>query len=87
MTHAIIPYAVLLKSLTLAASKRDIEAEIDSLRITMFQTLDEVRRHDKEIAVLWTPPWKRLLVWLDGWPLYRVVVVPKGRPWRRWWRS
>lgn len=35
------------------------------------------------VDTLWTPPWKKLWFWVDGWPLYRVVEQRKRRPWHR----
>lgn len=54
--------------------------------------LDEIERRlriaEKKLDTGWeTPLWKRLVFWLDGWPLHRLVMRPAWRPWRHWWTS
>lgn len=46
-----------------------------------------VRRLEKLEDVMNTRLKKRIIFFLDGWPLFRVVDQPQWRPWRRWFRS
>lgn len=43
----------------------------------------EVRYLTEAVDTLWTPPWKKLWFWVDGWPLYRLADRRKPRPWHR----
>jgi len=47
----------------------------------------EARLNDLEEKVntfVETPLWKRLVFWLNGWPMNRLVDRPRWRPWHRW---
>jgi hypothetical protein len=64
-----------------------LEARVASLEFNSTQQANRIRTLEKQVETLWTPPWKKLLFGLDGWPLYRLAAQPAWRPWRRWWRS
>jgi hypothetical protein len=65
----------------------EIEQEIQSLKLNSDLLQQRQRELEEMIDTLWTPPWKKVLFALDGWPLYRLAERPQWRPWRRWWTS
>ena len=61
----------------------DLIAEIESLKVRCAELERRYRTLEKQVDTLWTPPHKRLLFFLDGWPLYRLAVRRQWRPWHR----
>ena len=59
------------------------EAAVHIASLTQrIKTLEkEVRQQAQMIDTLWTPTWKKLWFWIDGWPLYRLADKRKPRPW------
>lgn len=64
-------------------SLEEAAVHIASLQARVFALEVELRHQAEMIDTLWTPPWKRLWFWLDGWPLYRVAEIRRPRPWHR----
>lgn len=59
-----------------------VEAEIDSLKQNVEQLCARVRLLEKKSETFAeTPFWKRLVFWLDGWPLSRLAARRTWRPW------
>lgn len=56
---------------------------IASLSARMRSLEVEHRRLSEAVDTLWTPPWKKLWFWIDGWPLYRLADKRSPRPWHR----
>lgn len=59
---------------------------LESTEVNIRELQRRVRQLEKQVETLWTPPWKRLWFWIDGWPLYRIVdaTAKRRRPWDNW---
>lgn len=64
-------------------SLEEARVHIASLNARVKTLEIQVHRQFEMIDTLWTPPWKKLWFWIDGWPLYRVVEKRRWRPWHR----
>lgn len=61
-----------------------LHCEVESLKVRVGELERAHRLTEERVDTLWTPPWKKLWFWVNGWPLYRLADAPKPRPWHRW---
>ena len=61
----------------------DMATVIRSLEVQIGSLDERVHVVEDKVDTLWTPPWKRLLFAIDGWPLYRLSERRQRRPWHR----
>lgn len=66
----------------------EAEVVVDLLSRRLVELERVLMIHDEELDTGFRTPFlKRVVFWLDGWPLRRICNAPAWRPWRRWWTS
>lgn len=64
-------------------SLEEARVHIASLSARLHTVEVGLRQLEKSVETLWTPPWKKLWFWIDGWPLYEVTDRRRPRPWHK----
>ena len=63
----------------------DPQTEIESLKVNIHELHARVHALEEWQEITFSPWYKKLWWWLDGWPLYRIADPSEraNRPWRR----